>query len=92
MDYIIVWVWPLCGGEAQEEEEADQEDEGDGAADVGHRPHRRDGHSHLLLRVLHGHHQGSLGHGHHIITGHEAHHKNKQPDNSGEKFNRVTIF
>ena len=45
--------WPLGGGEAEEEEEADQEDEGDGAADVGHRPHRRDGHRHLLLRGLH---------------------------------------
>ena len=53
MDYIIVWVWPLCGGEAQEEEEAHQEDEGDGAADVGHRPHRWDGDRHLLLGPVH---------------------------------------
>ena len=84
MDYILckyICVWPLCGGEAQKKEEADQEDEGDGAADIGRRPHCRDGHRHLLLWVLHGDHQWSLGHGHDVcyrlITGHKAHHKIK---------------
>ena len=61
--------WPLCGGQTQEEEEADQEDEGDGAADVGHGPHRRDGHRHLLLRVVHGHQAGAS----HTMHGHDGH-------------------
>ena len=47
------FVLPLCRRETKEEEDADEDDEGDGAADVGHRPHRGDGDGHRLLRGLH---------------------------------------
>ena len=40
---------PLCGGEAEEEEKTDEKHEGDGAADVGHGSHSRDGHRHLFF-------------------------------------------
>ena len=40
---------PLCGGEAEEEEKTDEKHEGDGAADVGHGSHGRDGHRHLFF-------------------------------------------
>ena len=61
---------PLGWGEPQEEEEADEEDEGHGAADVGHRPHGGDGHGHLLLGVLHGHEGGAS----HTMPGQERPH------------------
>ena len=40
---------PLCWGESKEEEETHEEDEGDGAADVGDGSNSRDGHCHGLL-------------------------------------------
>ena len=64
---------PLCGGEAQEEEEADEEDEGDGAADVGHRAHRGDGHGQVLLpRALHHHAHCALAPQHPRTLSHSA--------------------